>query len=155
MARPVRLAADLRDRADGDRGLLRRARPPDGVPDLPRTYPAQAAYLAGCERTRFAPSEAGRRASARTLAMVRAHVPWPFRPLVVPVFATLLSPSARAAVGLADAPAAVRWAVPVALAARRRIVRLLPPRHRPTTPRTRRNLPPARRAPGIEVAGLG
>ncbi|MFB9319431.1 oxygenase MpaB family protein [Cryptosporangium minutisporangium] len=114
-----------------------------GVPDLPRTYPAQAEYLAACERTRFAPSEAGRVASERTLAMVRAHAPWPIRPLVVPVFATLLSPGVRAAVGLPDAPAPVRWAVRSALAARRRVVRLLPPRPRPTTPRTRRNLPPA------------
>lgn len=108
-----------------------------GVRDLPRGYDELAAYLASCEAG-FAPSPAGRLCSERTLAMARARVAWPLRPLVRPVVAALLDPGVRAAVGLRAPARPVRLAVSAVLRARRRIVRLLPPRANPTTPRTRR-----------------
>lgn len=111
-----------------------------GVRDLPRVYDELAAYLAGCE-VGFEPTPAGRLYSERTLAMARARVAWPLRPLVRPVIAALLDPGVRAAVGLRAPAKPVRLAVSAVLRVRRRIVRLLPPRAHPTTPRTRRGLP--------------
>jgi len=108
-----------------------------GVRDLPRGYDELAAYLAGCEAG-FAPTPAGRLCSERTLAMARARVAWPLRPLVRPVVAALLDPGVRAAVDLRAPAEPVRLAVSAVLRLRRWIVRLLPPRATPTTPRTRR-----------------
>jgi ER-bound oxygenase mpaB/B'/Rubber oxygenase, catalytic domain len=108
-----------------------------GVRNLPRTYDALAAYLANCEAT-FAATDAGRLCSERTLAMARSRVSPVLRPLVRPVIAALLAPGVRTAVGLPTPAGAVRLAVSGALRLRRRIVRLLRPRVRPTTPRTRR-----------------
>jgi hypothetical protein len=113
------------------------------VRDLPRTYDALAAYLAGRE-ARFAYSPAGRLCSERTLAMARARVPWALRPLVRPVIATLLGPAVCGAVGLNRPPRATRIAVRAGLRLRGLLVRRLPPRIGLTTPRTRRGLPAAR-----------
>ncbi|MFG2038878.1 oxygenase MpaB family protein [Dactylosporangium sp. NPDC048998] len=108
-----------------------------GVPDLPRDYAGLAAYLERCEAG-FAYTPAGRVCSDRTLAMARARVrPW-LRPLVGPVIATLLAPATRAAVGLRTPPAPARALVLAALRVRRGVVRRLPPRAVPITPRTRR-----------------
>ncbi|GAA2621510.1 oxygenase MpaB family protein [Dactylosporangium fulvum] len=108
-----------------------------GVRDLPRTYDALTAYLAGCEAG-FAPSAAGELCSERTLAMARGRVSPLLRPLVRPVVAALLDPGVRAAVGLPPPAGPVRFAVRGVLRLRRRVVRLLPPRAEATTPRTRR-----------------
>ncbi|GAA2368982.1 oxygenase MpaB family protein [Dactylosporangium salmoneum] len=110
-----------------------------GVRALPRSPDELARELERAEAG-FSFTEAGRQCSERTLAMARARVrPW-LRPLVRPVVAALLAPGTRAAVGLRPAPRLVRAAVHAALLARRRVVRLLPPRAAPTTPRTRRRL---------------
>ena len=108
-----------------------------GVRDLPRAYDELAAYVAGCEAG-FEPTPVGRLCSERTLAMAQARVAWPLRLLVRPVVAALLDPGVRAAVGLRAPAKPVRLAVSAVLRLRRRIVRLLPPRTNPTTPRTRR-----------------
>ncbi|MGI5246442.1 oxygenase MpaB family protein [Dactylosporangium sp. CA-139066] len=111
-----------------------------GVRDLPRDPAALAAFLERAEST-FAFTEAGRLCSERTLAMARARVhPW-LRPLVRPAIAALLPPPVRAAVGLPAPPAAARLAVRAALWLRRVVVRRLPARIAPTTPRTRRRTP--------------
>jgi hypothetical protein len=108
-----------------------------GVPGLPRDPDGLAAYLERREAA-FAFTETGRICSERTLTMARARVrPW-LRPLVRPVVAALLAPRTRAAVGLRTPPAPVRLAVSAALLLRRVVVRRLPPRTEPTTPRTRR-----------------
>ncbi|GAB3843575.1 oxygenase MpaB family protein [Dactylosporangium cerinum] len=108
-----------------------------GVRNLPRTYDALAAYLAGCEAG-FAPTDAGRLCSERTLAMARSRVPLLLRPLVRPMVSALLDPDVRTAAGLSTPAAAVTFTLSKALRLRRRLVRLLPPRLTPTTPRTRR-----------------
>ncbi|WP_432983500.1 oxygenase MpaB family protein [Dactylosporangium sp. CA-233914] len=107
------------------------------APGLP-TDPAElTAYLERCESA-FAFTDAGRVCSERTLAMARGRVrPW-LRPLVRPVIGALLDPGVRTAVGLPAPPAAVRLAAGALLRVRRRVVRRLPPRAEPTTPRTRR-----------------
>lgn len=110
-----------------------------GVPDLPRTYPLLAAYLADSEAT-FTATPAGQLCSERTLAMARARVPSPVRPLVRPAISALLDPAVRAAVNLPAPTHLARFTVTALLRLRRRTVRLLPPRTRPTTPRTRRKL---------------
>jgi hypothetical protein len=113
-----------------------------GVRDLPRDPAALAEYLERCEST-FAFTEAGRICSERTLAMARARVHPLLRPLARPVITALLSPTVRAAVGLSTPPRPVRIAVAEVLRIRRRVIRRLPPRMQPTTPRTRRAQTPA------------
>lgn len=108
-----------------------------GVPDVPREYPALAEFLRRCEAN-FAPTAAGRLCSERTIAMARGRVRSWLRPLVRPVVASLLAPAVRAAVGLGPPPLAARLLVPAVLRLRRRVVRRLPPRAAPSTPRTRR-----------------
>jgi hypothetical protein len=120
-----------------------------GVPDLPGDYAGLVAYLERREAG-FAFTPAGRLCSERTLAMARARVrPW-LRPLVGPVVSALLAPATRAAVGLGAPPAAVRAVAVAALRLRRRVVRRLPPRAAPSTPRTRRG---SDAGVGVEAAG--
>lgn len=123
-----------------------------GVSDFPAD---PFAYLASCEAS-FAFTEAGRVCSERTLAMARARVrPW-LRALVRPVVASLLLPEVRAAVGLPDPPRLIGTSVRAVLQIRRRVVRFLPPRRVPTTPRTRRMKVAERRAGrGASDAGVG
>jgi hypothetical protein len=105
-----------------------------GAGDLPRD---PAAYLSRFEAG-FIGTEAGRICSERTFAMARARVrPW-LRPLVRPIVATLLHLSVRAAVGLSDPPSPLKAAIVAVLHIRGYVVRRLPPRTTPTTPRTRR-----------------
>jgi len=118
-----------------------------GVPGLPRDYDRLAAYLADCERDRIAFSEEGRLCSDRTLELARARTPWPLTALVGPAIAALLAPAVRTATGVPEPGRLIRWAVAALLWTRPRVVRLLPPRRRPTTPRTRRKLPPAQVQP--------
>ncbi|MFI5915426.1 oxygenase MpaB family protein [Dactylosporangium sp. NPDC051541] len=103
-----------------------------------RDFPADpSAYLADCEAS-FAFTEAGRLCSERTLAMTRARVhPW-LRSLVGPVISALLQPSVRDAVGLPHPSGAIQYSVLAVLRIRRHVVRWLPARTTPTTPRTRR-----------------
>jgi hypothetical protein len=114
-----------------------------GAPGLPVDYDRLAAYLVGCERDRIGLSAAGRLCSDRTLNLARARTPWPMRALVGPAIAALLTPRVRAATGVAEPNRLLRWAVAALLWIRPRVVRLLPPRRSPTTPRTRRGLAPA------------
>lgn len=118
-----------------------------GIPDLPRDPDVLAGQLAAAERDRIAYSPEGRLCSERTIAMARARVPRPLAPLVGPAIAALLDGPVRAAVGLPRPGRAVRWSLRPALAVRRRLLRFFPPRAVPTTPRTRRHLPP------LEVGG--
>src|SRR5579859_4717412 len=114
-----------------------------GAPGLPVDYDRLAAYLVGCERDRIGLSAAGRLCSDRTLDLAQACTPWPLRALVRPAIAALLAPRVRAATGVAEPSRPLRWAVGALLWIRPRVVRRLPPRRCPTTPRTRRGLPPA------------
>ncbi len=111
-----------------------------GAPGLPRDYTALAGYFARCEQDRLRFSAAGHQVSEQTIAMARARVAWPLRPLVRPVIAALLEPAVRAGVGLPAAPRVLGWAVPALLRVRARLLRYAPARRRPSTPRTRRGL---------------
>ncbi|GAA2064939.1 oxygenase MpaB family protein [Polymorphospora rubra] len=124
-----------------------------GVPDLPRDPDVLAAFLSGFERDRLAHTREGRQCSERTIAMAGARVPRPLAPLVGPAIAALLDDPVRAAVGLPRPGRAVRWSLRTMLSVRRRLLRFLPPRRVPTTPRTRRGLPPLRPGDPLPAAG--
>lgn len=112
-----------------------------GVPALPHGYAPLAAYLAECEATRIARSAPGQLCSDRTLDLARVRV-GRLRALVVgPAIAAVLDPAIRDATGVPGPGPLVRCAVAALLWTRPRVVRLMPPRRRPTTPRTRRKLP--------------
>jgi hypothetical protein len=113
------------------------------VTGLPADYPALAAYVADCERDRIGYSDAGRLCSDRTLELARISVPWPLGSLAVAGIGVLLGPQIRAATGVREPGRLLVGAVAALLWLRRRVVRWLPQRRRPTTPRTRRGLGPA------------
>ncbi|ONH61333.1 hypothetical protein CcI49_07050 [Frankia sp. CcI49] len=117
-----------------------------GVRGLPADYDGLAAYLARWERDRAAYSPLGERVSEATIALAESQLPRPLVPLVRPFVATLLEPQVRAGVGLALPPVPVRVAIHAVLRARATVVRRLPPRRHPTTPRTRRRRRDTRRA---------
>ncbi|WP_433054603.1 oxygenase MpaB family protein [Dactylosporangium sp. CS-033363] len=103
-----------------------------------RDFPADPFDYLAARESEFAFSDAGRLCSERTLAMARERVHAWLRWLVRPVIGTLLMPGVRSAVGLPPPPAAVRALVAAVLRVRRLVVRCLPARTTPTTPRTRR-----------------
>ncbi|OAA18362.1 hypothetical protein UG55_111416 [Frankia sp. EI5c] len=137
-----------------------------GVRGLPADYDGLAVCLARWERDHAAYSPLGERISEATIALAESQLPRPLAPLVRPFVATMLEPPVREGVGLVLPPVPVRAAIHAVLRTRAAVVRRLPPRRHPTTPRTRRQRRDARQArlwrrlraarkPGCEHRGSG
>jgi hypothetical protein len=104
-----------------------------GVKDWPGSYEQVAAFLDDYEARRFAFSAGGQRTATATRELFVSWFPRALAPLTRAGVIALLDPPLLRAFGYAPAPAWLRAGADLALRARARVVRFLPPRRRPTS----------------------
>jgi hypothetical protein len=102
-----------------------------GIGDLPPDYETFEWFNRDYERRFFRPTEGGTRTAVRTREMFAGWFPKPLRPLVRHAIHALMDDATRAAFGFPAPPPPLGRAVLGAMAARRRLLRLLPARRKP------------------------
>jgi hypothetical protein len=119
---------------------------------IPESLAELEALNAEVERTRFAPTEAGRRVARSQLDVFLDWFPWLPKRLGARAISALLEENVVHVLGLARPSSAERRASEAALRLRGRALRLLPSRRRPKlrTPLQRRSYPA-----GYELEELG
>ncbi len=102
-----------------------------GVRDWPGSFEEVAAFLDAYERRHVAFSEGGARTATATRELFVSWFPRALAPLTRAGVVALLDPPLLRAFGYPPAPAWLRAGADLALRARARVVRLLPPRRQP------------------------
>jgi hypothetical protein len=123
-----------------------------GIRDLPPDADAFERFNREYEIRHHRFAAANHRVALATVGLFAAWFPRPLAPLVDACIRALLDDRLLDAVGLRRPSRLVRWAVPAALRARARVLRLLPPRRRPRLrTRMRRRTYPR----GYAIADIG
>jgi hypothetical protein len=102
-----------------------------GVKEWPGSFEEVAAFLDAYEARRLGFSAGGSRTATATRDLFVSWFPRPLAPLARAGVVALLDPPLLAAFGYAPAPAWLRAGADLALRARARVVRFLPPRRHP------------------------